>query len=408
MSLLSRFEKSISERGEVLKVGLVGAGQMGQGIVTQLSKTKGIELSLIIDRSQEKLEKANKKYIDKNNKVILSKTIDSIDNIELDIVIEATGTPSSGADVAKKVLNRGIHLILLNVETEATIGLALRDEAEKNNCIVTVGDGDEPVAAIELFDFANELSLDVVAIGKGKNNPFDCFATPQQLEKEAKSKKMNPFMLTSFVDGSKTMIEMAALANFLDFNIDIDGMHGPDATYETLNKIYKPKAQGGILNNTRVVDFAFGVAPGVFAVVYSEDEYVNYEMEYLKMGKGPYWTIARPYHLTSLEIPRTIMNLEVNRETRLSATKWNVEVVAFAKNDIHPGTNLGSIGGEFIYGKALKSKNSLGMAPLGIAENNIAQNFIKKGEAIEINNLEIEENNLFKYWLKQNDIKNIA
>jgi len=126
------------------------------------------------------------------------------------------------------------------------------------------------------------------------------------------------------------------------------------------------------------------------------------------MGKGPYWTIARPYHLTSLEIPRTIMNLEVNRETRLSATKWNVEVVAFAKNDIHPGTNLGSIGGEFIYGKALKSKNSLGMAPLGIAENNIAQNFIKKGEAIEINNLEIEENNLFKYWLKQNDIKNIA
>ena len=118
MSLLSRFEKSISERGEVLKVGLVGAGQMGQGIVTQLSKTKGIELSLIIDRSQEKLEKANKKYIDKNNKIILSKTIDSIDNIELDIVIEATGTPSSGADVAKKVLNRGIHLILLNVETE--------------------------------------------------------------------------------------------------------------------------------------------------------------------------------------------------------------------------------------------------------------------------------------------------
>ena len=407
MSLLTRFEKSIDERGETLKVGLVGAGQMGQGIVTQLSKSKGIELSLIIDKNQNKLEKALEKCQNIKVKPTLSQTIESIDEFQLDIVIEATGTPSSGADVAKKVLNRGIHLILLNVETEATIGLALRNEAQNNNCIVTVGDGDEPVAAVELFDFATELSLDVVAIGKGKNNPFNCFATPQELEKEAVSKKMNPHMLTSFVDGSKTMIEMAALANFIDFKIDIDGMHGPNATYETLNSIYKPKSSGGILDQTGVVDFAFGVAPGVFAVVYSEDEYVNYEMEYLKMGKGPYWTLARPYHLTSLEIPRTIMSLEVNKETRLSATKWNVEVVAFAKDDIQPGTNLGSIGGDLIYGKAVKSENSAGLAPLGISENNIVQKAIKKGSAIELTDLEISDNNLFSYWQKQNDLKNI-
>ena len=263
------------------------------------------------------------------------------------------------------------------------------------------------MAAVELFDFAAELSLDVVAIGKGKNNQLNCFATPQELTKEALSKKMNPYMLTSFVDGSKTMIEMAAIANFIDFKIDIDGMHGPNATYETLNSIYKPKKAGGILDETGVVDFAFGVAPGVFAVVHSEDEYVNYEMEYLKMGKGPYWTLARPYHLTSLEIPRTIMSLEVNKETRLSANKWNVEVVAFSKNDIEPGTNLGSIGGDLIYGTAMKSKNSSGLAPLGIAENNIVQKSIKKGSAIEVNDLEIKDNNLKKYWLKQNELKNI-
>ena len=407
MSLLTRFEESIAERGKTLKVGLVGAGQMGQGIVTQLNKSKGIDLSLIIDKNQNKLKKALDKCENIKVKPTISQTIESIDEFQLDIVIEATGTPSSGADVAKKVLNRGIHLILLNVETEATIGLALRNEAQKNNCIVTVGDGDEPVAAVELFDFARELSLDVVAIGKGKNNPFNCFATPQELEKEALSKNMNPYMLTSFVDGSKTMIEMAALANFIDFKIDIDGMHGPNATYETLNSIYKPKISGGILDQTGVVDFAFGVAPGVFAVVYSEDEYVNYEMEYLKMGKGPYWTLARPYHLTSLEIPRTIMSLEVNKETRLSATKWNVEVVAFAKDDIQPGTNLGSIGGDLIFGKAIKAENSAGLAPLGISENNIVQKAIKKGSAIELNDLEISDSNLFSYWQKQKDLKNI-
>ncbi len=354
MSLLSRFEKNISERGESLRVGLVGAGQMGQGIVAQLNKTKGVDLQLIVDKNQDKLEKALEKYTSQDKKTVLSQTIQSIDDLELDVVIEATGTPSSGADVAKKVLNRGIHLILLNVETEATIGLALREEAERNNCIVTVGDGDEPVAAVELFDFASELSLEVIAIGKGKNNPFDCFATPKQLEQEAISKKMNPFMLTSFVDGSKTMIEMAALANYLDFDIDVDGMHGPEATYQTLNKIYKPKSSGGILSKTG-----------------------------------------------------TIMSLEVNKETRLSAKNWNVEVVAFAKNDILPGTNFGSIGGELIYGKALKSKNSVGMAPLGIAENNTAQNLIKKGEPILINDVEMTENNLFDYWSQQKGLKNI-
>ena len=212
MSLLSRFEKNISERGESLRVGLVGAGQMGQGIVAQLNKTKGVDLQLIVDKNQDKLEKALEKYTSQDKKTVLSQTIQSIDDLELDIVIEATGTPSSGADVAKKVLNRGIHLILLNVETEATIGLALREEAERNNCIVTVGDGDEPVAAVELFDFASELSLEVIAIGKGKNNPFDCFATPKQLEQEAISKKMNPFMLTSFVAVSYTHLTLPTKA----------------------------------------------------------------------------------------------------------------------------------------------------------------------------------------------------
>ena len=99
---------------------------------------------------------------------------------------------------------------------------------------MTVADGDEPVAALDLYNFARELSFDVISIGKGKNNPFDTFATPSSLTKEASLKQMNPKMLTSFVDGTKTMVEMSALANFLGFNIDIDGMHGIEATYENI------------------------------------------------------------------------------------------------------------------------------------------------------------------------------
>ena len=227
MNQLDKFKNYIDDRKENVKVGLVGAGQMGQGIVAQISKMYGVDLVCIVDRNQNQLENASDRYRNsKNNELVCSDNISALDDIELDIVIEATGTPAAGAAVAKNVLSRGINLILLNVETEATIGLALREEAEKNEAIITVADGDEPVAALDLYNFATELSFEVVSIGKGKNNPFNRYATPDLLAKEATSKKMNPKMLTSFVDGSKTMVEMAAFANFLDFKIDLDGMHG--------------------------------------------------------------------------------------------------------------------------------------------------------------------------------------
>ena len=405
MNQLDKFKTFVEDRSEHVKVGLVGAGQMGQGIVAQISKMYGVDLVCIIDRNQKQLDIASERYKKyKENQIVCSDSISALDNVELDIVIEATGTPAAGAIVAKNVLNRGINLILLNVETEATIGLALRKEAEKNNAIVTVADGDEPVAALELYNFATELSFEVVSIGKGKNNPFDTFATPGSLKKEASLKKMNPKMLTSFVDGTKTMVEMTALANFLDFNIDIDGMHGIEATYENLNHYYIPKQHGGLLDNSQVVDFAFGIAPGVFVVIHSEDDYVNYEMEYLKMGKGPYWTLARPYHLTSLEIPRTIRHIMLDKYSKLSAQSWNVEVVAYAKQDIEPGTNLGSIGGDYIYGTAQKTASSKGLLPIGIAEDNIATKSIEKGNPISIGDVDAQDNELCEYWNYQNRI----
>ena len=405
MNQLDKFKNFIDERNENVKVGLVGAGQMGQGIVAQISKMYGVDLVCIIDRNQKQLDIASNRYKKyKENKVLCSDSITALDNVALDIVIEATGTPASGATVAKNVLNRGINLILLNVETEATIGLALRREAEKNNAIVTVADGDEPVAALDLYNFATELSFEVVSIGKGKNNPFNIFATPSSLAKEASLKQMNPKMLTSFVDGTKTMVEMTALANFLNFTIDIDGMHGIEATYENINQYYIPKKDGGMLDKSQVVDFAFGIAPGVFAVIYSEDDYVNYEMEYLKMGKGPYWTLARPYHLTSLEIPRTIRHIMLEKYSKLSAQSWNVEVVAYAKQDIEPGTNLESIGGDYIYGKAQKTSTSNGLLPIGIAENSIVNKAIKKGQPIATEAIDAQDNDLCEFWRYQNQI----
>ena len=402
MTLRSRFNNQFKNSN--LNVALVGAGQMGQGIVSQISKQEKIHLSYIIDRNREKAEEAVARY--KKNKLDLPSIetdLISLDLLDVDVVIEATGSPISGAIVSEFVLNQGIDLILLNVETEATIGLELRKIAQENNCVVTVGHGDEPTAAMELYNFAKDLSFDVISIGKGKNNIFDQFAIPTDLENEANKKKMSSKMLTSFVDGTKTMVEMTALANAIGFTVDKGGMHGPQATYDRLNKIFIPKEKGGILSNQKVVDFAFGIAPGVFTIIYSEDEYVNYEMEYLKMGKGPYWTLYRPYHLTSLEIPRTIMHLAVNKDTILNAKTWNVYVASYAKKDMDKGDKLDSIGGHSYYGVATNKSHKGDYLPVGIAENATLTEPVKKGSPILLNQVEIEQNTIYSMWKDQEE-----
>ena len=102
------------------------------------------------------------------------------------------------------------------------------------------------------------------------------------------------------------------------------------------------------------------------------------------------------------------MSLIVNKETKLSAEHWNVEVVAHAKEDILPGTNLGSIGGNLIYGKAMETSKSINLLPLGIAENNIANNKIKKGDPLTIDDATLVDNQLYRYWKKQIDLINIS
>ena len=402
MTLRSRFNNQF--KNSSLNVALVGAGQMGQGIVSQISKQEGIHLSYIVDRNKEKAKEAVERYKKHKTGLPQIKTdLTSLELIDVDVVIEATGSPISGAIVAESVLNKGIDLILLNVETEATIGLELRRIAEENSCIVTVGHGDEPTAAMELYNFARELSFDVISIGKGKNNIFNQFAVPTELENEAKEKKMSSKMLTSFVDGTKTMIEMTALANSIDFTVDKEGMHGPETTYDELNRIFIPKKDGGILSKQQVVDYAFGIAPGVFAVIYSEDDYVNYEMEYLKMGEGPYWTLYRPYHLTSLEIPRTIMHLALNKDTILNAKNLNVYVAAYAKKDLIKGDHLDSIGGHCYYGVAINHSQKESSLPVGIAENAIMLEPIRKGDPILLDQVEIEQNTIYKMWKDQEE-----
>jgi predicted homoserine dehydrogenase-like protein len=357
--------------GQPVRVGLVGAGQMGSGLAAQIGRIPGMALAAVADvdqgRAQQALRLAAAGERGAGVDAVALTDSAALTDLDLDVVIEATGVPEIGARVAQSCLLAGMHVLLLNVETDVTVGRYLDAVARAAGLVYGVAHGDEPVAVKELYDFAQDLAFEVVCAGKGKNNPLDREATPTTLAAQAQARGMNPKMLCSFVDGTKTMIEVAAMANATGLPLDVPGGHGPKAEVAQLADVFKPVADGGILSQPGRVDFAFGPAPGVFVVITSDDRTVTEEMTYLSMGDGPYFCLYRPYHLASIEAPRSIAQVVLDGTSPLRPAGWTAEVVACAKRDLVPGDVVDGIGGETVYGLTHNAADAVGMLPLGLA-----------------------------------------
>ncbi len=408
--LAARAEK----RGPVV-VALAGAGQMGTDIVVQLSLMPHIRLGALCEvRTEAALEGLALAGHDRADIVEASSAAGVDAAIEagkvalvsdytaltaagrIDVVIDATGNPNVGTLIALDAMRNGKPIVMLNVEADITIGRFLREEARKAGVVYTGAAGDEPAATLEIMGFAQSLGLDIVAAGKGKNNPLKFDATPTEYEDEARRRNMNPRMLVEFVDGSKTMIEMTAVANATGLVPDVPGMHGPAAGRDDLAQVLCTKADGGILNRAGVVDYSIGkgVAPGVFCVVKPKHPRVAERLTDLKVGPGPCYTIFRPYHLTSLEVPLSAIRAVLDGQPDMEPLNRPVaECVAVAKRDLNPGDMLGKIG-EFDYrGFAMtwESARDGGCMPLGLAERARVIRPIRAGERLTYANCAPDE-----------------
>lgn len=386
MSYTSRLIDRQNELGRPIRVGLVGAGQMGLGFIAQVNRIAGMHIAAVADVSPGKAESALRRSgaepvtgvdTDKLSQAVLSGSSVAVEDaavlntLPIDIIVDASGVPEVGAQVAFNGLLAGKDIALLNVECDVTIGYVLSTIAKQTGRIYTVCRGDEPAEAKRLVDFARDLSFEVVCAGKGKNNPLNPHATPESLADEAASKHMNPKMLCSFVDGSKAMIEMASLANTTGLEVSRRGMYGPPSSVDTLASTFCPTEDGGILDRAGVVDYCTGnVAPGVFAIVKTDDPIVAEEMTYLKMGAGPYFTLYRPYHLASIEAPLSIAEAVLDSVPSLAPEHWNAEVVAGAKRDLKAGDTIDSIGGSTVYGviESAAATKSESLVPLGLLQ----------------------------------------
>ncbi|MBT0566043.1 NAD(P)H-dependent oxidoreductase [Williamsia sp. CHRR-6] len=386
MSYTQRLLERQAALGHPVRVGLVGAGQMGLGFIAQVGRIDGMTIAAVADvipgRAAQALHKAGESPVTATDLDELSAAIDAgtpvavtdaalLTRLPVEIIVDASGVPEVGAQVAFAGLLAGKDVALLNVECDVTIGYVLSAIAKQCGQVYTVCRGDEPAEAKRLVDFARDLAFEVVCAGKGKNNPLNPHATPADLADEAAAKHMNPKMLASFVDGSKAMIEMASLANTTGLQVSTRGMYGPASTVQTLSQTFRPVAEGGVLDRPGVVDYCTGpVAPGVFVVIKSDDPIVASEMTYLKMGDGPYFTLYRPYHLASIEAPLSVAEAVIDRVPSLAPTHWNAEVVAGAKRALSVGDTLDGIGGTSVYGviESAETVRAENLVPLGLLD----------------------------------------
>jgi predicted homoserine dehydrogenase-like protein len=397
-------------------VGVVGAGQMGTDLIVQIALMQGIRVGAITVRARSQnavdavllaghsredlVEASHSSAVDRAVEAGLIALCADIDVMagsgRVEAIIDATGHPNSGAQVAQAAIRNGKHIVMLNVETDVTIGRLLMADAARAGVIYTGAAGDEPAAAAELVAFARALGMTVIAAGKGKNNALRFDAMPQDYEAEARARNMNPRVLTEFVDGTKTMVEMVALANATGLVPDRPGMHGPRARLDELASVFRVKEDGGVLSRKGVVDYTIGegVAPGVYCVVEPAHPRIEERMADLHVGKGPLFTLHRPYHLTSLETPLTAARAVLYHRADIQPLDTPVaEVIGVAKRDLGIGSILGRIGESdyrgwsMIWSEARRAR----ALPLGLVEDARVARPVSKGEPLTYDNCAVDQ-----------------
>lgn len=398
--------KRLQETGKSVRVGIIGSGEMGTDLVTQGMLMPGIQIAAIATRRPHTAMAAMQiAYGDTamareaTTRSGMSQTIDlgkiaittdpalMVTAPEIDVVIDATGKPGVAADYDLLAMENGKHVVMMNVEADVTIGPYLKAEADRLGVVYTVGAGDEPSSCMELIEFASALGYTIVSAGKGKNNALNYDAVPDDYREEAEARNMNPRMLVEFIDGSKTAVEMCAIANATGLVPDIPGMHGPRASREELPSVLIPKQDGGILDKIGVVDYTIGkgVAPGVFVVVKAEHPRIIERMDDLHVGHGPYYGFFRPYHLTSLEVPLTCARIMLyGKPDMVPLPNPVAEVCAVAKRDLQPGETFDAIGETCYRSYTMTAADAREKAavPVGLLEGGKVTAPVKKGELL--------------------------
>ena len=377
-----------------IKVGVIGIGAMGRGIVRVIQKNEDMDVVAIADRNKYKLKNVECFLI--KDCLVTTKPMDVL-SVKPDVIVEATGSILEAALLIKSAIERKIHVVTINAEVDQVFGRLFAKMAKARGVIYSSYAGDQHGVLARMIEEISFMGFQAIIAGNNKGFLYK-YANPESIKNEAAKRRISVKQCTSFTDGTKLAVEMALVANAFDLNILQTAMFGPRAETvdEALNIFDLERAReiGG------VVDYVLGAKPGgsVFLIGYSDDPEDHLYMNYYKMGDGPYYLFWRPYHLCHLETPLAIRGIMKYKESILVQKKRVLEVGAYAKIDLEPGTKLDGIGGYLLYG-VLEKPSSL---PIGLAEGVVLTKRKRRDQPIEWEDIEFPKDDpLLALWREQ-------
>jgi predicted homoserine dehydrogenase-like protein len=402
--------------GKPVRVALIGAGKFGSMFLAQVPHTPGLEVPVIVDLDPDRAREACRTVGWDAARIAATRFTDdgsaaTADTIE--VIVEATGHPAAGIKHARAAIAAGKHIVMVNVEADVLAGPLLSEEARRAGVVYSLAYGDQPALTAELVDWARATGFRVVAAGKGtKYLPAYHDVTPAGVWShyglsagEAQSAGMNPQMFNSFLDGTKSAIEMAAIANATGLDVPTDGLLFPPCGVDDLPHVLRPREKGGVLEKSGVVEVVSSLERdgrgvfrdlrwGVYVVLEAPNDYAAdcFRQYGLKTdASGRYAAMYKPYHLIGLELNISILSAALRGEPTGQPHGFRGDVAAVAKRDLRAGEMLDGEGGYTVWGKLMPASRSLaaGALPIGLAHKVRLTHEIAHGQVVRWDDVEV-------------------
>ncbi|WP_433294284.1 NAD(P)H-dependent oxidoreductase [Pseudonocardia sp. CA-142604] len=384
--------------GRPIRVGMIGAGFMGRGLANQIvNSVPGMLLVAVANRTLAHAERAYAEAgvepvrvenageldaaIEKGTPAVLEDAFELIKAVHLDCVVDVTGAVEFGARVTVAAIERGLPVVTMNAELDGTVGPLLAHRAREAGVVLTGADGDQPGVQANLLRFVKGLGVTPLVAGNIKGLQ-DEYRTPTTQKAFAERWGQDPYMVTSFADGTKISFEQAIVANAFGLTVAKRGMNGWDHEghvdeLTTRYEVDELRELGGIVDY--VVKAKPG--PGVFVLGTHDDPKQRHYLELYKLGTGPLYSFYTPYHLCHFEVPNSVARAVDFGDAALAPPAGpRVDVVATAKRDLRAGATVDGLGGYDTYGVAegcavVRAENLL---PMGVAEGCVLRRDVPK------------------------------
>ncbi|HUL95902.1 MAG TPA: hypothetical protein VLT89_07815 [Usitatibacter sp.] len=412
-----------------VRVVLVGAGKFGSMYLSQARRTPGIHVLAVADlapqRARASLERVGwpgqafsagslEAALRDGNTFVTDDVAAAIAFPAVEVVVDSTGNPAAGIAHVLACCAHRKHIVMVNVEADALAGPLLARRAQEAGIVYSLAYGDQPALICELVDWARAAGFTVVAAGKGtKYLPEYHASTPKTVwghygfsESMVAAGDFNAQMFNSFLDGTKSGIEMAAVANATGLTPAPEGLAFPACGVDDLPRILRPRAAGGSLHHAGQVEVISSLERdgrpvfrdlrwGVYVTFAAETEYVRkcfHEYGIVTDPSGEYAAMYKPSHLIGLELGISVASAALRGEATGAATGWRGDCVATAKRALAAGESLDGEGGYTVWGKLMAAADSAARRalPIGLAHGVKLKRAIPAGNTVSWDDVEYD------------------